>query len=182
MRHRRSLFLIWTVKGQEVSSFSQRFVLYYFCDYYLSEVVFENMPGYKSTTLSLLVVIATAAVGTNAFVNNAPTVFGRLNTEILSAVADNSIDTRTGKPTGSSFLPEEARERAMNGNKIEKIKMEKDATSAWVDVYDYAAKIRAGELDWQDIDKGDFDNVSFTVIPYSGEIRLSPGFSFPLHL
>ena len=140
------------------------------------------MPGYKSTTLNALVVIAAAAVGTNAFVNNAPTFFGRPNTEILSAVTDTDIDTRTGKPTGSSFLPEEAKERALNGNKIEKIKMAKDATSAWVDVYDYAAKIRAGELDWKDIDKGDFDNVSSIVTSISGEIWISPGPSFESHV
>lgn len=68
------------------------------------------------------------------------------------------VDERTGKPTGTSFLPEEAIERAKVGNPIEKIKIKKDGTSAWTDIYDYAAKIRAGELDWKDVEKGDMDN------------------------
>jgi hypothetical protein len=42
------------------------------------------------------------------------------------------------KPTGTSFLPEEAVERAKKGNPIEKLKLQKDATSAFMDVYEYA--------------------------------------------
>eukprot|EP00815_Leptocylindrus_aporus_P013188 CAMPEP_0116055160 /NCGR_PEP_ID=MMETSP0322-20121206/3236_1 /TAXON_ID=163516 /ORGANISM="Leptocylindrus danicus var. apora, Strain B651" /LENGTH=604 /DNA_ID=CAMNT_0003538699 /DNA_START=21 /DNA_END=1835 /DNA_ORIENTATION=- len=69
-----------------------------------------------------------------------------------------TVDERTGKPTGTSFLPDEAIEKARKGNPIEKIKIAKDGTSAWKDIYDYAAKIRAGELDWEDVEKGDMDN------------------------
>lgn len=69
-----------------------------------------------------------------------------------------TLDERTGKPTGTSFLPDEAIEKARKGNPIEKIKIAKDGTSAWKDIYDYAAKIRAGELDWEDVEKGDMDN------------------------
>ena len=70
------------------------------------------------------------------------------------------MDERTGKPTGTSFLPDDAIERGSKGNPIEKFKFKKVGTSAWTDVYDYAAKIRAGELNWEDVEKGDMDNVS----------------------
>lgn len=76
---------------------------------------------------------------------------------LLNAV---DSDTRTGKPTGTSFLPEEAIERAKVGNPIEKLKIAKDGTSAFVDVYEYAAKIRAGEMTWEDVEKADLDSVS----------------------
>mmetsp|Transcript_15632 Transcript_15632/g.22034 ORF Transcript_15632/g.22034 Transcript_15632/m.22034 type:complete len:609 (+) Transcript_15632:68-1894(+) len=79
-------------------------------------------------------------------------------TSALPVAADIEIDTRTGKPIGSSFLPEETIERAAAGNKIEKIKMAKDGTSAFVDVYEYAAKIRAGEMTWEEVEAADMDN------------------------
>ena len=69
------------------------------------------------------------------------------------------VDKRTGKPTGTSFLPEETIERARNGNPTEKAKIAKDATSAWVDVYEYARKIREGEMTWEDVEKADLDTV-----------------------
>ena len=59
--------------------------------------------------------------------------------------------------TGTSFLPEEAVERAAEGNPIEKAKLAKDATAAFNDVYAFAAAIRAGELDWKDIEKADMN-------------------------
>jgi hypothetical protein len=71
-----------------------------------------------------------------------------------------AIDQRTGKPTGTSFLPHETIERAKkDGNPIEKLKLEKDGTSAFVDVYEYARKIRAGEMTWEEVDKADLDSV-----------------------
>ena len=78
----------------------------------------------------------------------------------LVNVASTDIDTRTGKATGTSFLPEEAVERAKVGNPIEKLKIAKDGTSAFVDVYEYAAKIRAGEMTWEDVEKADLESVS----------------------
>ena len=60
-------------------------------------------------------------------------------------------------PTGSSFLPEEALERAAAGNPIEKAKLAKDATTAFNSVYEFAAAIRAGELDWEDVEKADMN-------------------------
>ena len=70
------------------------------------------------------------------------------------------VDVRTGKPTGISYLPISTIQRARNdGSPIEKIKIEKDGTSAFVDVYEYARKIRAGEMTWEEVDKADLDTV-----------------------
>jgi hypothetical protein len=70
------------------------------------------------------------------------------------------IDVRTGKPTGISYLPSSTIQRARdNGSPIEKIKLEKDGTSAFVDVYEYARKIRDGEMTWEEVDKADLDTV-----------------------
>lgn len=59
--------------------------------------------------------------------------------------------------TGTSYLPEETVERAKEGSKFEKIKLEKDPTQIFTDLYDYAAKIRAGEMDWQDVEDADIN-------------------------
>lgn len=64
------------------------------------------------------------------------------------------------KPTGTSFLPKDTVERCESGSPIEKAKIQKDATSAWVDVYEYARKIREGEMTWEDVEKADLDTVS----------------------
>ena len=75
------------------------------------------------------------------------------NTQLFSAVD-------TTKPTGTSFLPEETVERAKIGNPIEKAKIAKDPTNSWTDIYEYARKIREGELTWDEIEKADLDSVS----------------------
>jgi hypothetical protein len=83
----------------------------------------------------------------------------------LSATTTTSsypqVDQRTGKPTGVSFLPAATIERAETGTPVEKVKLEKDGTSAFVDVYEYARKIRAGEMTWEEVDKADLDSVRF---------------------
>ena len=66
----------------------------------------------------------------------------------------------TGKPTGTSFLSTETVELAKVGSPIEKIKMAKDGTAAFVDVYEYARKIREGEMTWEEVEKNDLDTVS----------------------
>lgn len=88
-------------------------------------------------------------------------------------VADAScFDHRSGKPTGTSFLPDETIERARkNGSPIEKIKLEKDGTSAFVDVYDYARKIRNGEMTWEEVDKADLDTVRYRLRQYVRLLR-----------
>jgi hypothetical protein len=84
-------------------------------------------------------------------------------TEVTGQSKDDGIslvDLRTGKPTGISYLPSTTIQRAReNGSPIEKIKLEKDGTSAFVDVYEYARKIRDGEMTWEEVDKADLDTV-----------------------
>ena len=41
--------------------------------------------------------------------------------------------------------------------------MEKDGTAAFVDIYEYARKIREGEMTWEDVEKADLDTVSLTL-------------------
>lgn len=67
--------------------------------------------------------------------------------------------TEVEKPTGTSFLPKEAIERAEKGSPIEKAKLAKDGTAAFVDVYEYARKIREGEMTWEEVEKADMDTV-----------------------
>ena len=59
--------------------------------------------------------------------------------------------------TGTSFLPEETIERAKEGNPIEKVKLAKDGTSAFTDVYDFAKKIREGSMTWEEVETADMD-------------------------
>jgi len=61
------------------------------------------------------------------------------------------------KTTGTSYLPEETVERAEAGSKFEKIKLAKETTEIFTDLYDYAAKIRSGELDWKDVEDADIN-------------------------
>jgi len=75
-----------------------------------------------------------------------------------SADSQVEVDPRTSKPLGSSFLSEETLERAAKGNNIEKLKLAKDGTSAFMDVYEFAAKIRAGELSWEEVEKNDLEH------------------------
>merc|ERR1719482_1657724 len=59
--------------------------------------------------------------------------------------------------TGTSYLPAETVERAEAGTKFEKIKLAKDTTAIFTDVYDYAAKIRAGTMDWKEVEDADIN-------------------------
>ena len=70
-------------------------------------------------------------------------------------------DERTGKRIWLSFLLEDTIARAKKGSPAEKAKLGKDGTSAFVDVYEYAAKIRSGEMTWDEVEKADLDTVSF---------------------
>jgi hypothetical protein len=71
--------------------------------------------------------------------------------------------TTVKKPTGTSFLPKETVERCEKGNPTEKVKLEVDPVNAWVDIYEYARKIREGEMTWKDMEKADIDTVSFSL-------------------
>lgn len=71
------------------------------------------------------------------------------------------------KPTGTSFLPEETLARAEKGNPTEKVKLKKDPINAWIDVYEYARKIREGEMTWKEVEKADLD----TRVKYVGMLH-----------
>jgi len=58
---------------------------------------------------------------------------------------------------GTSFLSEAALARAEAGNPIEKAKLVKDATTVFNSVYEYAAAIRSGEMNWEDVEKADMN-------------------------
>jgi len=69
----------------------------------------------------------------------------------------HSSAVATDKATGTSFLPEETLERSKVGSPIEKAKLAKDPINAWVDIYEYARKIREGEMTWEEVEKADLD-------------------------
>lgn len=134
------------------------------------------MTSFRSLALQRVLFLAGALfLSSDAFV---PSHFGvPSGSTKLNVATEPEIDERTGKPTGTSFLPEETVERAKVGNKIEKIKMAKDGTSAFVDVYEYAAKIRAGEMTWEEVESADMDNVSFSQVtsnPHEKSVSCSP--------
>jgi ferredoxin-nitrite reductase len=108
------------------------------------------MVGYR--TAALLTVLATS----QAFVavNQCP----RSSTQLAETVTYPQVDERTGKPTGTSFLPAETLERAAKGNPIEKAKLAKDGLSALTDVYEYAAKFRSGDMTWEEVEKADMNS------------------------
>jgi len=81
------------------------------------------------------------------------------STAAAAETARPLVDERTGKPTGLSFLSAETIARAEKGSPVEKVKLEKDGTAAFVDVYEYARKIREGEMTWEEVEKADLDSV-----------------------
>lgn len=83
---------------------------------------------------------------------------GSSSISAMNAKVATKADIAVEKPTGTSFLPEETVERAKKGSPVEKVKLEKDGTSAFVDVYEYARKIREGELTWEEVEKADLDS------------------------
>ena len=97
-------------------------------------------------------------VSTTAFVPLSNKPQGRFSQIFSTEVKNGAVST--DKPTGTSFLPEETLERAKAGNPTEKAKLAKDPINAWVDVYEYARKIREGEMTWEEVEKADLDTVS----------------------
>ena len=106
----------------------------------------------KLSVLSAAVAVVTLS-STKAFV---PAKFSRGASQ-LNAATESPV--KVEKPTGTSFLPEETVERAKVGNPIEKAKIAKDPVNSWVDVYEYARKIREGEMTWEEVEKSDLDTV-----------------------
>lgn len=92
-------------------------------------------------------------------------------TKIFNAVEEDIALRRphvgVEKPTGTSFLPAETVERCEKGNPTEKQKLQKDPINAWVDIYEYARKIREGEMTWKDMEKADMD----TRVKYVGMLH-----------
>jgi len=115
------------------------------------------MVGSKYSASTLAVILsATSAFTTIHYELNRPTLLNSISITYDEAL-EKETDSRTNKPVGKAFLPDDVIERAAKANPIEKWKLKKDPSSAWEDVYDFAAKIRAGELDWKDVEGSDFD-------------------------
>ena len=55
------------------------------------------------------------------------------------------------------FLPAETLERAKAGNMFEKVKLKNDPTNVWDEITEFAAAIRSGKINWQDIASDDMD-------------------------
>lgn len=76
---------------------------------------------------------------------------------ILAVHCRLRMATSTSFYDEDNFLPQEARERAVLGNMFEKVKARKGGAFAWADVHDYAAAIRSGQINWDDIETDDID-------------------------
>lgn len=113
-------------------------------------------------------IVLAALASTQAFVPYTSPFHSQ--TAIRSTEVDVEPAPAVIKPTGTSFLPEETVERCKVGSPIEKIKMTKDGTAAFVDVYDYARKIREGEMTWEEVEKADLDTVRQVHAPCSCDL------------
>jgi len=121
----------------------------------------------NSHSLLIHLLVVTGIGACQGFVNKYDGSYPRKMTVLFHTPTSTptiAIDERTGKRTGTSFLPSETIERASKGSPIEKIKLDKDGTSAFVDVYEYAAKIRSGEMTWEEVEKADLDTVSMHLL------------------
>lgn len=63
----------------------------------------------------------------------------------------------TEKRTGTDYLSPEALAKAQAGNNFEKIKLKKDGSAMWTEIHEYAAAIRSGKINWEDIATEDMD-------------------------
>ena len=128
------------------------------------------MPSYVAATLALLSLYSTTTTTTtNAFVpssSSSSRTFQQQQQQQLSATAAPEeavtypqVDERTGKSTGISFLPDDVIATLSKGSPVEKVKLAKDGTSAFVDVYEYARKIREGEMTWEEVETAELDSV-----------------------
>lgn len=135
------------------------------------------MNSCKSIALTALLLCGTSLISTTGFLispsaQRCSNTFLPSTAEVDPVTKDASVvandvvaveeeefekDERTGKRTGLSFLPEDTIARAKKGSPAEKAKLGKDGTSAFVDVYEYAAKIRSGEMTWDEVEKADLD-------------------------
>ena len=114
------------------------------------------MPSFATTTsLAVLGVVGLLSMGNvDSFAPNLTPK--RAFSSSVAVTAETAVE----KATGTSYLPKETIERAEKGSPIEKVKLAKDGTAAFVDVYEYARKIREGEMTWEEVEKSDMDTVS----------------------
>ena len=115
------------------------------------------------------ILVSSAAAFTPAGVKPSPT------SRLYSAVEEETSvkgPIIVDKPSGTSFLPQETVERCEKGNPTEKVKLKGDPIHAWVDIYEYARKIREGEMTWKDMEKADIDTVSPFISHFVDKIRL----------
>ena len=119
------------------------------------------MVGYRTITSLLSILASSQAFTPTLSIVGGQSSSSSSSTHLYAATADpitfDKVDERTGKPTGTSFLPAETIERAAKGSPIEKAKLKKDGTSAFVDVYEYAAKFRSGEMTWEEVEAADMN-------------------------
>jgi hypothetical protein len=112
---------------------------------------------FRVSAVVVCVVATVTTVSVDAFAPINLRKYYSQSSGLSATVADEKV--AVAKPTGTSFLPEETIERCNAGSPIEKAKMEKDPVNAWVDVYEYARKIREGEMTWEEVEKADLDTV-----------------------
>jgi ferredoxin-nitrite reductase len=123
--------------------------------------------GYAAAYGSFLSRVASVARGAAAAVGAKPAaasgsykvmnIRGGFTVRPAAARSQSRAAPLCAVPTGTSFLPAEAQERAQAGNNIEKIKQKKDPTSVWTDIYEYARAIREGQTNWEDIGADEID-------------------------
>ena len=119
-------------------------------------IVFDIDQNVNNMKLFVLVAATTTLLQSASTVAFVPS---KLHTSRITFQALESTATSTEKPTGTSFLPLSTEEAAKKGSPIEKIKLAKDGTAAFTDVYEFARKIREGEMTWEDVEKADLDTV-----------------------
>ena len=92
---------------------------------------------------------STPTVGSSS-TSNHPNVITTIRGGSATPISSN-------KKLGTDYLPAATVARAQEGNMFEKVKLKKDGTKAWTDVHEFAAAIRAGTLNWEDVAQDDID-------------------------
>mmetsp|Transcript_8971 Transcript_8971/g.10392 ORF Transcript_8971/g.10392 Transcript_8971/m.10392 type:complete len:894 (-) Transcript_8971:355-3036(-) len=117
-------------------------------------------PPFRATTATTLAsTVVDEAVKTHAAIES----YSEQYEENLEEIAEHypgkeeEIKIHSQKVTGTSFLPEETMERVAKGSPVEKVKAKGDPGSIYVDVYEFARKIREGEMTWKEVEKADLE-------------------------
>jgi len=76
----------------------------------------------------------------------------------VAPVATLAADKDSTAPSGLQYLSPEAQQRASeSGMKFEKIKVAKDGSAMWTEIYELAELLRKGESTWEEIGGDDID-------------------------